>query len=108
MVRSDSLKLVSYRNHLGIDYQEMLLLYNCRMIGDYYTAILRFDASVMGVKCIKTFDGYELGKDKEERRKRCDKFSWVSEVEDDCVVISKQRFLELSDIEQKNTRKLLR
>ena len=48
VVRSDSLKLVSYRNNLEILDQEILLLYNCSMIGGHYSGILRFDATVMG------------------------------------------------------------
>ena len=32
VIRSDSLKLVSYRNKEGIDDQEMLVLYNCSML----------------------------------------------------------------------------
>ena len=101
VIRSDSLKLVSYRNKEGIDDQEMLVLYNCSMLKGHYSAILRYDASVMGVKSIEKSEGYEWQTDKLERRKRGDKFSWVSESEDDYIVISKQRFMELLDIEQK-------
>ena len=101
VIRSDSLKLVSYRNKEGIDDQEMLVLYNCSMLKGHYSAILRYDASVMGVKSIEKSEEYEWQTDKLERRKRGDKFSWVSESEDDYIVISKQRFMELLDIEQK-------
>ena len=101
VIRSDSLKLVSYRNKQGIDDQEMLVLYNCSMLKGHYSAILRYDASVMGIKSIEKSEGYEWQTDKLERRKRGDKFSWVSESEDDYIVISKQRFMELLDIEQK-------
>ena len=71
------------------------------MIGGHYSAILRYDEGVMGVKSIEKSEGYEWAKDKEERRKRGDKFSWMSELEDEYVVISKIRFMELIDIEKK-------
>ena len=41
VIRSDSLKLVSYRNKEGIDDQEMLVLYNCSMFKGHYSAILK-------------------------------------------------------------------
>lgn len=66
VVRSDSLKLVSYRNNLEIQGQVMLLLYKCSMVGGHYSGILRFDATVMGVKSIEKSEGYEWAKDKKK------------------------------------------
>ena len=44
------------------------------------------------MKSIEKSEWYEWAKDKEERRSRGNMFSWVSEVKDDCVVISKKDF----------------
>ena len=57
VVRSNCLVVITYRNKEGLDDQEVILLFNCSPVMGHYSAILRYDASVMSVAKVEKSDG---------------------------------------------------
>ena len=103
VLRSDCFELITYRSKEGIDEQEVLLLFNCSIVVGHYTPILRYDASVMSLSNLKKSDGYVWEVDLKEKRNRGDQFQWDEGSDEGTtfVVISKQRFMDLLEIERK-------
>ena len=105
VVRSDCLEVITYRNKEGLDDKEVILLFNCSPVVGHYSAILRYDASVMLVAKVEKSDGYVWEVDLAERKNRGDKYTGEEgaqgEGESEFVAISKSRFMELMEIEKK-------
>ena len=97
--------MITYRNKEGLDDQEVILLFNCSPVVGHYSAILRYDASVMSVAKVEKSDGYVWEVDLAERKNRGDKYTGeegaLGEGESEFVVISKSRFMQLMEIERK-------